>query len=306
MPFSLRTAGTGLHAFLGTAFTHLVADSGEPTVQIGVWDGASTGVAMPAPAWNAGDTISHGFLPSLSDSATSVFYDTDRRDFLVVDTRIQEAYRWLAEAGGLPDHERAAPMRQALQSLLRPRGVTVCHAAAVGMGTRGLLVVGPGGHGKSTVALTCLAAGWSYAGDDYVGVSAAPPSAHSLYGSAKVDAGFAGGCPSLAEFLPGAQGTSTGKLLLWPGIISSGRMARSLRITAIVVPRVSGEDRPRVEPGRSADALKALAPTSLFQSERPSPADFRVFAELSRTVPVYRLSLGGRPDLIPAVLEPVL
>ena len=42
------------------------------------------------------------------------------------------------------------------------------HASAVGRNGQFLVFVGTGGAGKSTAALACAAAGWRYAGDDFV------------------------------------------------------------------------------------------------------------------------------------------
>jgi hypothetical protein len=302
----LLTAGRGLHPFFSRAFGHLAQDGEGAQVTIRIWDGRSTGIPMPAPVWQAGDTISQGYLPSLSNETTSVFFDPDTRDFLLVDGPSGNAFRRIGDATCLPDHEHAAPLRLALQYLFRGFGLTVCHAAAIGRGERGLLVAGPGGHGKSTTALAALAAGWTFIGDDYVAIRADPPVAYSLYGSAKLDPGFAPRLRGLENLFRHGQPLAGGKVLVWPNESEGAMIAPSFEIAAIVLPRVSGEAEPRVEQGNMAEALRALAPSSLFQSIRPLPDDFRALVALLKTIPVYRLFLGEKPERIPRVLAPLV
>jgi hypothetical protein len=53
----------------------------------------------------------------------------------------------------------------------RVQGLVPLHAACVGRGSRGLLLMGPGGSGKSTVALQCLLQGFDFLSEDSVFVA---------------------------------------------------------------------------------------------------------------------------------------
>ena len=89
----------------------------------------------------------------------------------------------------LPDYVLAAPFHFHLQWWLRERQFLIIHAAAVGNENGAALIVGQSGSGKTTTALSCLAAGMDYFGDDYCIISLIPyPTVHSLYNSAKIDA----------------------------------------------------------------------------------------------------------------------
>ena len=84
----------------------------------------------------------------------------------------------------------AAPLRAILHWWLGSHGVLQVHGGAVGTAEGGALVVGRGGSGKSTTALSSLAAGLRYAGDDFVAITTRPePWVHSLYCSGKLDPG---------------------------------------------------------------------------------------------------------------------
>ena len=74
-----------------------------------------------------------------------------------------------------------------------------CTAAAVGQAAGGVLLVGAGGSGKSTCALSCLTSDLLYAGDDYVAVELRPePRVLSLFCSGKLE-------PDHAALLPASS-----------------------------------------------------------------------------------------------------
>jgi hypothetical protein len=54
------------------------------------------------------------------------------------------------------------------------------------------------------------------------------------------------------------------------------------------------------------EALKALAPSTLFQLIGASQKDLRAMAELVRKVPCYRLELGTDLAAIPRAIEQLL
>ena len=72
------------------------------------------------------------------------------------------------------------------------------HAAAVGDESGGVLLVGRGGSGKSTTALSCLGTQVGYLADDYCLVEMVEgPRVHSLYTSGKANRGSIARLPRL-------------------------------------------------------------------------------------------------------------
>ena len=62
--------------------------------------------------------------------------------------------------------------------------------ALVARDDRGVLLAGDSGTGKSTAALCCLEAGWTYLGHDWVGIGRAADGGiigHSLYSSVALE-----------------------------------------------------------------------------------------------------------------------
>src|SRR4029077_10365864 len=108
------------------------------------------------------------------------------------------AWFWCSNAHELPFWEPAAPFRQVFHWWLPDRGALLLHAAAVGRTEGGVLLVGAGGSGKSTCALSCLTSDLLFAGDDYVAVELRPePRVLSIFSSGKLERGHSALLPHL-------------------------------------------------------------------------------------------------------------
>jgi hypothetical protein len=85
-----------------------------------------------------------------------------------------------------------------------------------------------------------------------------------------------------------------------------GRSIAGFPLRAIVVPRVTERRAARVLPGTRAEALAALAPSTIFQLHPPARDALAWMAELVRRVPAFVLELGGDVETIPAALLRIL
>jgi hypothetical protein len=86
----------------------------------------------------------------------------------------------------------------------------------------------------------------------------------------------------------------------WPERLASG-----LPVRALVVPRVTGESGTRLLRASAAEAVLALAPTTVAQLPRNGSV-LGPMAALARSLPVYRLELGGDLTEGPAAIRHVL
>ena len=202
----LRLAGDALDPVLVPALRHarIPTPAREPDLTIDAWDDLSTGVRPPAFPWRPEDVRERGEIQGFNNAAIRTLYHAGGpgpgRDFhalSMVDTVVRTAWFSVASAECVPWYERAAPLRAILHLGLHAPGRLLVHAAALGRGGTGMLLAGPAGSGKSTTALACVLAGLDYCGDDYVvlDLRGATPTAHSIYGTAKV-------VPSTAALLP--------------------------------------------------------------------------------------------------------
>ena len=166
-----------------------------------------------------------------------------------------------------------------------------------------MLLVGKGGSGKSTVALSSLGSELLYAGDDYVAVTLEPtPRVQSLYSSAKLEPHH------VREFLPdlvplvverraprrGEGGPVRARAL--PGAHDRGVPASG---------RCRSEGHPghvraaRIVPASRAAALAALAPSTIFQLHTADQTALSAMSRLVARVPCYGLELGSDVKAIP-------
>jgi hypothetical protein len=305
-PVRLRFAGLVLAEQLGRAFEHLVGeDQREPELTIHVWDSEDSGSPPPP-------------LPSLtpgSPRGTTVYTADNGRHFAsrpalgqlsAYDKATSRAWFWCSNANDLPFWEPAAPFRQILHWWLPDRGALLLHAAAVGQAEGGVLLVGAGGSGKSTSALSCLTSDLLYAGDDYVAVELEPePRVLSLFCSGKLDPDHSALLPHLPSPSFAGDGALEEKSVFYVAERFPERMCRGFPLRAIVAPRVHGAE-PEVSQRAPAQVLAALAPSTLLQLVPARQEALSAMAALLESIPAFGLEVGGPTELIPPALERLL
>jgi hypothetical protein len=169
-----------------------------------------------------------------------------------------------------------------------------------------VLLVGAGGSGKSTCALSCLASDLLYAGDDYVAVELQPePRVLSLFCSGKVEPDHAALLPHLPSPSFAGDGALEEKSVFYVAERFPQRMCRGFSLRAIVAPRVQGPE-PRVHPRGPAQVLAALAPSTLLQLVPARQEALSAMAGLLGDIPAFGLDVGGPTDLIPPTIERLL
>jgi hypothetical protein len=297
----LFAGGAVAHA-LGPAFAHLEAPEHTPALTLHVWDRA----APPTFALNGGIEVE----ATTSGPGPSYYYESlnfralhqPATDALsVLNAEAEVGWFWVPDATALPYWDYTAPFRHLLSWWLAAQGLRHVHAGAVGTEAGGVLLVGPGGAGKSTTALASLLdERLRYAGDDYVAVGFEhEPTVHSLYGAGKLHRDDVRRFPALSGALED-DGRRDQKAVFYIEQVFPGRSIPGFPLRAIVLPRVTDRRAPRVLPGTQAAALSALAPSTIFQLHPPAPTALSQMAELVRSVPTFVLELGTDIEAIPA------
>lgn len=293
-PVRIRFAGAAAAEALSPAFAHLeVREDEPPSLTLHVWDSG----ARRAAASGAGASYysEQDGVRALHQPASGVFS--------VLNAEADTGWFWMPDANGLPYWDYTAPFRHLLSWWLDAQGLRQVHGGAVGMEEGGVLLVGPGGSGKSTTALsTLLDERLRYAGDDYVAVGSAPaPAVHSLYCSGKVHPDDLHRLPHLEPALAdGARPDE--KAVFYVERAFPGRSTAGFPLRAIVVPRVTDRRAARAVPGTRAEALAALAPSTIFQLHPPARDALAWMAGLVRRVPTFVLELGSDVETIPSEL----
>lgn len=205
-----------------------------------------------------------------------------------------------ADFARLPGHVRAQPLLKLLHALGRERGLTLLHAASFGCAGRGVLALGHGGAGKSTLALSALDAGLSFVSDDYLFVAHDPHAgrlAHPLFRYAKLHPdNLAARLPRLATRLAPFSGWQGKHVLEVPEVVS-------LPLGAIIIPRRAPGMVPALEPVAPAAAAAAAGPSTLFQLPGHEREDLASIARIARALPAHLLHYADARDALALVMR---
>jgi len=307
-PVRLRFAGSTLIPVITPALEHLsTAPVARPALTVCLWDVESLLPRVPAPPWRMHGDINSQASRSYSDERIHISFDIGTGVLSMVDDAADLAVYCVRDARRLPGYEIGAPLKPILQRAMRGRGGQLVHAAAVGRPDGGALLVGKGGSGKSTTALTCLGTELLYAGDDYCMLSTGSvPYAHSLFNSAKVYAEDLGRFPRLAALPSRLDDLGIDKALVFLHPDQREWITTGFPVRAILVPQVTGRQETSAMPISPAAALKALAPSTIFQLAGMDHSTLGLLATCVRRVPCYALHLGSTLSAIPRVIQDVL
>jgi hypothetical protein len=288
----LRFAGPELAAILLPAFAPVLSSDSWPVdFEVEVWDEASTGVGIPSPPWSLRDVIARGDVGTDSGGRIRAQVDRGNRILTMWDCEGPSGIMWTADAHRLPYWVPAAPLRSILHWGLASPGRHLLHAAAVGDERCGALLVGPAGSGKSTTSLACLLSGLGYAGDDCVLVETEPyPRGFSVYGTAKLNSDSVQLLPGLAAPHPLPE---MPKFIVDVAHAHPRLVQRSVAISMVLLPQVTPGRRVQLRPASSAQALRALAPSTLLQHADESATGLALMSRLVQQVPAYILEPGS-------------
>jgi hypothetical protein len=262
---------------------------------------------MPPPPWSLSDYGVRGEIVGYNNDRISTCFKHGSGVVSLLDSALNEAIFWVRDAEQLPYWEKGAPLLNLFHWWMSRHDRLLVHGAAVGTDQGSVLIVGKSGSGKSTTALACLNAGLFYLGDDYTIIATGPaPTAHGLYCTAKVDANQLNAFPNLLPNIHNNGALAHEKALMF---LSSGyrkQLIPDLPLRAILVPRVTAQTQTQLKKTSAADALTALAPSTIFQLPRAGESNFKTVAQLVSMLPCYRLECGTDIAQIPDVVVSAL
>jgi len=304
LSFHLEFAGPALEPRLSPAFEHLAAAEGLPDFRVFLWDAGSTGVAMPSPPWTWGASVRNEVYVG---DRFRIVYNGEAGSLIMYDAEARQAIYWIRKAEYVPYYETGAPLLPAMHWWLEARGCQLVHAGAIATAGAGILLAGRGGSGKSTTALACLADGFDFASDDYcVLTSSYPVKVRSIYCSAKLAADSRDRLPELAAAIHRPADPPAEKTLYLMNRIFPERITADFELRAIVLLRIAGTDETTMKPVSPAQALRALAPSTIFQLAGAGGKTFHALASIIRRAPCFEILLGRDFAGIAAALRALL
>ena len=294
-----------LAALYWRALKHIASPAAAETdVHIHVLCGDVIGKELPRMGWAPSDFGPKRTVPGWCDEHRSTFLLRTERGVALFDRSNRVGYVWMPSVANLPWWERAAPARWLLDIIAAQNALCTVHAACIGRDDAAVLIAGPGGIGKSSLALACIAGGLGYLGDDYCLLDLrCTPRCHSLYSSAKWNAD-ARIIPGLLTGLPAHSTDRSGeKAIVFVDELKSVSVMRRGNVRAVILPRVSQGTRPRLTRAATEEAVKFIVPSTVAQSEAPIGHVLNTLAALVRQVPAFHFDMPPDPDLCAAHLS---
>lgn len=300
------------------ALAHLRGSKGQADLRVHVWDGEEQPANHVLRAylytltnWWFDYVGPRGQLLDVHGPRLQAVYVPGPDLLNVVDLDRNRAYCWKREPSALPYWETCSPFRPLLHCWLREQGLQFVHGSAVGTAEGGVLLAGPGGSGKSSSALACLDSPLSYLSDDYCMVRREPNgggySVHSLYSTAKlVGEEDLRRFPALAAHVWNPDREEGQKAAFFLHEQAPEKFIQRFPLRAVLLPRVTGLRETTIETCRAAEALSALAPSTMSQLPASGAGDLAFLAEVAKRVVAYRLNAGTDMAQIPRVIAAVL
>lgn len=230
-----------------------------------------------------------------SKNGQHLLYQHESKVLAGFDSHAKKAYYYIPALHMLPFYERAAPMRMIFHHLAKAQGWSLVHGAAIGMDEKGILLVGAGGSGKTTTAISAALAGFDYLGDDYVILNPHDGSILSLYQSGKFRWDTETIIRGIGNMAVNTEADQKGIFFLNEGF---ARVAKKLTFSGMVIPRIGGESVSSYRRLSAAKALLVLSSSTIFQMPGSGKQTLQNISTAIQNVPAYELILGTCPEEI--------
>ena len=281
-----------------------ITEDGDADLVIDVWDSYTSGIPFEKPHIELENRYQ---LPHFNTEQFSAFYRQDQYSLTMMDKQNKRIIWALDDCRRIKSHVNNAPLLRIFQMWGAEHGAMMVHSAAVAQDNEAILLIGQGGSGKSTTALTCLRDGFQFLGEDYCLVHIEPPCVESVYNIGKLADWTTQHLPEFLDHTRYPAGTVTEKTVvsLYPAFRE--QFINTSPLKAIVMPQVTQQQNTTWQQASPALALKAIAPSTIYQMIHVSKkTHFEAMVKLVRQLPIYQLMLGSDIDQISPAVSQIL
>jgi hypothetical protein len=262
-----------------------------------------------------GTPLPHRFLPS--DISRYSVYEDERYLTIWLPAPDSVLYVWDFESNAgvmwcttatMPPWMLGRPMLPLIHAYATQTEWCPLHASAVGRNGKFLLMIGPGRAGKSTAALSCAAAGWQYAGDDFVLINPTRRQVEPLYTSARLRVnGPKELAASLSRFIFAESNEyNDPRFEIRFGAREREAFISGGSIERVLIPRRDGGRNFQTERAKPSEVFSAMMThTRLCAPGRAEQLTKKLFSAV-RMLPAYFVETGNDVTAIPAGLQPIL
>jgi hypothetical protein len=274
------------------------------TLNIDVLIGDSEASLIPPP-WNFphSDTRHLERIHVSRDQKITAFYDHDRKFWMILNIERKHALFWAAELKDIPFWEKAAPFKQILNWYLANTPYFMMHGGAVSYGNASVLLVGPGGSGKSSTVGSCFAENLDVSGDDLiiVGKGCSHYEVYGIYNSIKL-------LPNTNSTIKNLFSTNNLKNC---GDKKMGRYtdlrANSLSNKSIILAlfncTISEYGITKISSMSPISMMKFVIPPTIFLLRGHEAIAIKKIATMIREVQCCKLELGAKPPEIVSAIK---
>lgn len=300
----LNFASSALVSKIIPPLSHLKIDKvSSPDLTICLWDTHSTGVKMPPPPWERNHLQKRGEIIGFNGDNIYTSFQWGANALSLLDIERNIGIFWVNNANLLPYWETSSPLRSILQIWLNKKNIQLVHGGAVGLAEGGVLLVGKGGSGKSTTALSCLDSDLFYLSDDYSLISANPiPTAYSVYSTGKKKSDDVDRLPFLKPIISNSDRLEEEKAVYFLQQHFPEKIIKSFPLKAVFIPRITGEKDSYLEKTSSIMGLSSLIPSTIKQLPYTGESACKIMTDVVNKLPCYYLNLGTDIQQIPLVI----
>lgn len=244
-----------------------------------------------------------GLLAGYNDSDHFAAFQFGASVFSFYDRTIHRGYYVIEKVNALPFWEKGSPFRSIFHWWTETTSYQLIHAAYLDYNGTGVLLSGKGGSGKSSTTVGALLKGRKTLGDDYLLMDTADGWVYSLYQTSKLDKNALERFPQLTTIINADVLAHGEKALIAANSVAPDAIQREGKASIHLLPKINHSTTSVIKHATGADALRTLAPSTIFQLPGLHELTFKKCSAICRMVPVYEILLSVNSEEIDQTID---